>query len=597
MPASDASPVLPPDQRVVAPSAPAQQRRAPFTAIGAWVARFLLFGVGVLVVARWSPLSRAADQATITTNEPLRQFLQDLVATGTDGLYRSALLGLTGLLAWWALPGSAAGPRAQTGRLLVLLAVVAALLSTRYAPPTLWWLLLSGGMAALWGFGFGHSLTKGVWAPSRWIAATLVVACALAAGLLFVLTDVAPAVADMPTVTDDDRERWRTLLKGADDEGPVQLVFSQDDLNLLTASWLSAQEVPLRADVGFSDDALLAQATLPLRIPSVGDRFVNATVSLRPTCTAGELRLGVQTLTLGGIGAPAVLVRRMSRALSDEINQDQNAARALQPIRRLEVAGQQLHVTAEPERVEQSLAEPLQTEAEGPPALPPVVRVYLRHLVDAVGDLPAGDNRFEGLLRQAFELAGRRSTSGTAVDENRAAIVALGILVGESRVRRIAGFAADERLPRFKDAQTRRVTLQGRHDLARHFFVSAALAVLAGQELSHAVGLLKEQLDAGEGGSGFSFADLAADLAGTQFANRATADPDTARALQRALAEAWTADDLMPSIDGLPEGLSEREFAEQYGSLADPRFLQVTVDIRQRLRHCRLLQEPPASPP
>ena len=55
--------------------------------------------------------------------------------------------------------------------------------------------------------------------------------------------------------------------------------------------------------------------------------------------------------------------------------------------------------------------------------------------------------------------------------------------------------------------------MRGRHDLAQHVGVSAALTALSGPRAAEAAGLLKELLDSGEGGSVFSFADLAADLA------------------------------------------------------------------------------------
>src|SRR5262249_40587622 len=55
-------------------------------------------------------------------------------------------------------------------------------------------------------------------------------------------------------------------------------------------------------------------------------------------------------------------------------------------------------------------------------------------------------------------------------------------------------------------------TMHGRHDLAQHFWVSAALTALWGAKQAEAAGVLKEWLDSAEGGSGFSFADLAADL-------------------------------------------------------------------------------------
>jgi hypothetical protein len=52
------------------------------------------------------------------------------------------------------------------------------------------------------------------------------------------------------------------------------------------------------------------------------------------------------------------------------------------------------------------------------------------------------------------------------------------------------------------------VHLRGRRDLARHFCINAATAAVSNEFLSHIIGQLEEQADAGEGGSGFSFADL-----------------------------------------------------------------------------------------
>ncbi len=63
-------------------------------------------------------------------------------------------------------------------------------------------------------------------------------------------------------------------------------------------------------------------------------------------------------------------------------------------------------------------------------------------------------------------------------------------------------------------------TLRHRHDWTQHFVVSCGLTEVVGPALAEAAGLLKEQLDAQPGGSGFSFADLSADLAGIAFATR-----------------------------------------------------------------------------
>jgi uncharacterized protein YfiM (DUF2279 family) len=58
--------------------------------------------------------------------------------------------------------------------------------------------------------------------------------------------------------------------------------------------------------------------------------------------------------------------------------------------------------------------------------------------------------------------------------------------------------------------------LLGRYDSAQHFVISAALAAWAGEPAANAIGVYKE-IDDSRRGSGFSFADLAADRAGTRF--------------------------------------------------------------------------------
>jgi hypothetical protein len=122
-------------------------------------------------------------------------------------------------------------------------------------------------------------------------------------------------------------------------------------------------------------------------------------------------------------------------------------------------------------------------------------------------------------------------------------------------------------------------TLQGRHDLAQHFAVSAALTALSGPESARGAGILKEVLDARPGGSGFSFADLSADLAGITYARQVLATPSTLGRLTKSFTVA--AYTLPP--EGLPEGLSQAEFARQYGSISDERFLRRLEEIQKRV--------------
>lgn len=122
-------------------------------------------------------------------------------------------------------------------------------------------------------------------------------------------------------------------------------------------------------------------------------------------------------------------------------------------------------------------------------------------------------------------------------------------------------------------------TLRNRHDSAQHFGISAALAVWAGEPVANAIGLYKEIEDS-RGGSGFSFADLAADRAGTRFGQLVVNDP--AR-LNEALARGFTGDDLAPILADLPESLSEKEMARRFHDREGPAFQRLSEEIERRL--------------
>jgi hypothetical protein len=121
-------------------------------------------------------------------------------------------------------------------------------------------------------------------------------------------------------------------------------------------------------------------------------------------------------------------------------------------------------------------------------------------------------------------------------------------------------------------------TMRGRRDLARHFVVSAALTVGIGRRGAETAGLLKELADARRG-SGFSFADLAADLAGIRLATQLRAG----KIDLKQLAEQFTVSDFLPAINDLPEGLSAAKFAERYGSTTDKRFIAEMDKLRRSI--------------
>lgn len=122
-------------------------------------------------------------------------------------------------------------------------------------------------------------------------------------------------------------------------------------------------------------------------------------------------------------------------------------------------------------------------------------------------------------------------------------------------------------------------TVQGRRDLAKHFVVASYLAALNGSEAAEAAGLAKEMLDSRPGGSGFSFADLAANKAGILLAGAVL----NQRISLQQLADGFTIDDYVPAVDGLAEGLSTAQVLAQFGSQDDNRFQLQLRDIDRLL--------------
>jgi hypothetical protein len=124
-----------------------------------------------------------------------------------------------------------------------------------------------------------------------------------------------------------------------------------------------------------------------------------------------------------------------------------------------------------------------------------------------------------------------------------------------------------------------KTTIFGRHDLAQHFALSCALAVQLGPLGAEQVGIAKEIKDA-HGQSGFSFVDLSADMAGITFASQVR---DGKIPLNK-LADSFNIRDFMPDIKDLNEGISWKDFIEDYGSLSDNRYQKIHGEIQKRIQ-------------
>jgi len=205
------------------------------------------------------------------------------------------------------------------------------------------------------------------------------------------------------------------------------------------------------------------------------------------------------------------------------------------------------------------------------------------HVLDAAADVPDGDEGFLRLLEIAFAYAEDNSHGTDAVLPNRAAILALGKILGDDNVARVGGRDIDLGPPEARLALRRRILLGGRGDLSQHFWVSAALAALADESRSLAVGLSKEEMDSTPGGSGFSFVDMAANCAGIRLASAATRTSRSAHTMQTRIRRGVEVSDLLPSLRGLPEGITRDQLQADYGGLGGAETRRLLGEIDRRI--------------
>lgn len=222
-----------------------------------------------------------------------------------------------------------------------------------------------------------------------------------------------------------------------------------------------------------------------------------------------------------------------------------------------------------------------------------LTEAHLRNLVIAGPALPTGGTRFGALLQAAFAPVDGGRGNHTQIDSNRAAIIAWGIAAGHPRLARLAGLDPDSQLVQQAAGFSAGTTLRGREDWSRHYAVSAALAVLGHPLISDAGGLMKEQIDALSGGTGFSFGDLAADRAGVRFASAATRSEESAKAMQARIQGSYSTDDFFPYALDVPENLTVEQFRHDFGGVGTERYHQEAKRIELLLDGCVALSLSP----
>ncbi|MGB0713316.1 MAG: hypothetical protein ACPGUC_07125 [Gammaproteobacteria bacterium] len=390
------------------------------------------------------------------------------------------------------------------------------------------------------------------------------------------------AISDKPMIevnqglTADDVLRAEDLIKANDPRrlpaGSLHsLNLPEDDINLLLRYGFK-QVTKGAAGVDLHSGA--ATLYMSLRVPK---NPLGKWVNVRAGLSQFGDRVMVDYLEAGSIRIPYGVANFVLSMVDQQLRRDEMYRAVMQSINGVRISETQMTVVYlwQPDLVKSITARG--KELLIPAAERERMLAYAGHLADITNEMSSERRApFHRIFASMLELAAERSKiRGEPGAENRAALATLAFYVNGMAIAPVLGVEE----PDLYKARPMELMLQGRADFAQHFTISAALAAAGGSGLADAVGLFKE-VDDSQGGSGFSFTDLAADRAGVRFAEVATGD--RAADVQR-MVIGGDETVYMPKARDFPEFMDAAEFQARYGGVDSPRYKQVAQDIERRI--------------
>lgn len=392
--------------------------------------------------------------------------------------------------------------------------------------------------------------------------------------MLALVLETSPRIRDTASLSVDDMENAKRLLGENDprrlrDGERRRVALTQRELNLLFRYLLPE---PATARFVLASNLLTVAASLP-----APDNPLGAWINTELILVSDGRGLEPIALRAGALSLPGWMTATL-HALADRLLRARvpEYAAALESLESLQFNEGAVEIRY---RWRTEFLEQLKDRGQQlvvPPAQRESILAYYATIARLSSTLPAGASLAQVLAPLFAEAAQRSKTGRSARDEHRALLLALGMAFQRANPNRLTAEGAPpvaivRRLP---------VTLRGRHDLAQHFAISAALAAGGGSRLADVIGVFKELSDS-RGGSGFSFPDLLADRAGVVFAEQVTGP--AASGIQRVLAVTEDESLFMPPIDQLPEGLQDPEFRRRYEDLDTQAYDRVRNEVERRI--------------
>jgi len=380
------------------------------------------------------------------------------------------------------------------------------------------------------------------------------------------------------------RKTLKALLRWRGDASH-SICASEEDLNSLMAVMARGMK-PFEGHVTVTQKELYASITIRIPHNPVGD-FINLHFGIYPS----ESGLRLSPVTIGHIKIPGKIALFIMRLLLDIVLGNENGTVMMNSVQSVAFTQNTVIFNLGPipdlrergKKVVQRLKIFRDTMPLFSLSDTETVRLYYARLIELDDHIRTGQIvSLANFICPLFEFARFRSRDSNPAEENRAALLALAMYMGDVRFEKLIGPVRTEEM-KLKRHRYQKVLLGGREDLRLHFVISAGLKIVADSGITDAAGEFKELLDARRGGSGFSFIDLAADLAGTHLAAEATDSSGGAEKIQTVLAGRVSEDMFFPKVSDLPEDISQVEFEHAYNNVEDPRYLHLVEIIKYRI--------------
>ncbi len=400
----------------------------------------------------------------------------------------------------------------------------------------------------------------------------------VAAGLMAVETAPSVPRAAPPDAAAAAQARdLATALRAVIESGAARGEFSLD-LSQLNAVLRSTR----RFQPGLNAAAQIDGATLLLDL-SAGAPLVPEGFWLNPRLGFALTDNGPRVVLarLGRLPLPAFLVDPALRFALDATLGDGLGAMLINGIDRLDIDGDRITIGFDfPETERALLYAELKTQVRAFAGGTDSQRIaHFLTLIDRAGDRRALPRSGSVLPYLKFILDTVRE-SATGREDLKAALLALTLYCGEDAFGPAVGANLGPGMVG-KRNNCDGTTLGGRDDLKRHFIVSAGIYAARTGNTAFGMGEFKELLDSNLGGSGFSFDDMAADLAGGRFAQLFLTLP--AADWPARLAMMQTEADILPRFDDLPSRMPDAEFRRRFGDVDSAAYAAQIAEINRRI--------------